>query len=122
MSYIEIVNLFLSIILIFFHFSFFYSLIKYKKIRTKEDNLFLYKALSTVICFSCYIILFIALVLSFIENDRDGILYKIQEYIFNGYILVIYTTNFFSSIEMYYTYKTPIHYFSIIFRKKSRKI
>ena len=98
MSYIEIVNLFLSIILIFFHFSFFYSLIKYKKIRTKEDNLFLYKALSTVICFSCYLILVIALILSFIENDRDGILYKIQEYIFNGYILVIYTTNFFSSI------------------------
>jgi len=122
MAYIEIINFILSIVLIFFNFSMFYSLITYKKIRNKEENLFLYKTLCTVICFSFYIILFIAIVFEFGENDRDNILYKIQEYIFNIYIIGIYAINLFSSIEIYYTYKHPIHYFILIFGKKSRKI
>ena len=122
MPFIEIINFFLSILLIFFHLSLFIAIKKYKKIRTKEDDLFLYKTISTVICFSFYIILFLSLIFTFVENDREGILYKIQEYIFNAYIIVVYATNLFSSIEMYYTYKTSIHYFCIIFGKKSRKI
>ena len=122
MSYVEIINFIVSIVLIFLNFSMFYSLITHKKIRNKEENLFLYKTLCTVICFSFYIILFISIVFEFCENDRENILYKIQEYLFNIYIIIIYAINLFSSIEIYYIYKHPIHYFMLIFGKKSRKI
>ena len=120
MSFVEITNLVFSIILIFFSFSMFYALLTNKKIRNKEDNLFLYKSLSTTIAFSFYIILFIAVEFELCENDREIILYKIQEYIFNIYIIFIYAINFFSCLEMYYTYKNPIHFFLTIFNKKLR--
>ena len=122
MSYIEIINLFLSIILIFINFCIFYAILVYKKIRNKEETLFLYKSLSTVICFSFYIILFLAILIDLCENDREFILYKIQEYLFNTYIIIVYAINLFSSIEMYYTYKKPMHYFLIIFGKKNKTI
>ena len=122
MSFIESINFVFSIVLIFFNFCMFFALIANKKIRTKEENLFLYKTLSTVICFSFYIILFIAIEFELCENDRENILYKIQEYLFNIYIILIFTINLFSSLEMYYTYKHPIHYFLLIFGKKTRNI
>ena len=99
MSYIEIINLFLSIILIFINFCFFYAILAYKKIRNKEETLFLYKSLSTVICFSFYIILFLAILIDLCENDREFILYKIQEYLFNTYIIIVYAINLFSKLQ-----------------------
>ena len=122
MSYIDFINLILSIILIFFNASMFYTLLKYKQIRNKEETLFLYKTLATVICFSFYFILFLAFFVDSNANNREFILYKIQEYLFNAYIIIVYAINLFSSIEMYYTYKKPMHYFLIIFGKKNRTI
>ena len=122
MVIIEVINFLFSLILVFLNFSMFHALSKYKKLRSKEENLFLEKTLSTVICFSYFLFLSVFMILGVISNDRSGILYQIQEYIFNTYIISIYIINFFIVYEMYCTYKNPIHYYLIIFNKKSRKI
>ena len=122
MPFVEIINFVLSILIIFINFSMFYALFANKKIRNKEDNLFLYKTLSTSIIFSFYIFLFLAIIFELCENNREFILYQIMEYLFNVYIISIYTINLFCTLEMYYSYKNPIHFFLIIFDKKSRKI
>ena len=118
----EVINFLFSLVLVFLNFSMFHALSKYKKLRSKEENLFLEKTLSTVICFSYFLFLSVFMILGVISNDRSGILYQIQEYLFNTYIISIYIINFFIVYEMYCTYKNPIHYYLIIFNKKSRKI
>ena len=122
MVVVEVINFIFSSFLIFFNFSMFYALKKFKELRSKEENLFLEKTLFTCICFTYYIFLSIFIVLEILENDRDFIIYKIQEYLFNIYILSIYLINLFMSLELFFTYKNPIHYYLIIFNKKSRKI
>ena len=84
MSYIEFINLILSIILIFFNASMFYTLLKYKQIRNKEETLFLYKTLATVICFSFYFILFLAFFVDSNANNREFILAAVRQ---NGSVL-----------------------------------
>jgi hypothetical protein len=100
----------------------FYAIRANKAIRNKEDNLFLYKTLSTSIFLFFYVVLYIAIIFKLCENIRENIFYKCHEYLFNIYILFIYAINLFSSFEMYFNYKNPIHYFLIIFDKKSPKI
>ena len=122
MVVVEAINFLFSIVLVSLNFSMFQALSKYKKLRSKEENLFLEKTLFTAICFSYFLLLSVFMILGVCKNDRSFILYQIQEYIFNTYILSIYIINFFISFEMYCTYKNPIHYYLIIFNKKSRKI
>ena len=122
MLYIELICFIFSIILIFLNFSMFYAIRANKAIRNKEDNLFLYKTLSTSIFLFFYVVLYIAIIFKLCENIRENIFYKCHEYLFNIYILFIYAINLFSSFEMYFNYKNPIHYFLIIFDKKSPKI
>ena len=122
MAVIEVINFIFSTLLIFFNFSMFYALKNFKDIRSKEENLFLEKTLSTCICLTYYIFLSLFMVLEICPNDRSNIFYKIQEYIFNTHILIIYLINLFMTLEMFFTYKNPIHYYLIIFNKKSRKI
>ena len=122
MAVIEVINFIFSTFLIFFNFAMFHALKKFKDIRSKEENLFLEKTISTCICFTYYIFLSLFIVLEICPNNRTNIFYKIQEHIFNIYILIIYFINLFMSLEMFFTYKNPIHYYLIIFNKKSRKI
>ena len=122
MVVVEVINFLLASVIIFINFSMFHSLQKYKKIRSKEENLFLEKALFNVLCFTYYMFLCLILVLEISDNDRSSIIYQIQEYIFNVYIVVIYLINLFTSLEMFFTYQSPIHYYLIILNKKSRKI
>ena len=122
MAIVEVINFIFSTLLIFFNVSMFHALQKYKKIRSKEEDLFLEKKIFTVICFTYYLFLCIFMILDICKNDRANIFYQIQEYIFNVYIILIYFINFFVSLEMFFTYKNPIHYYLIIFNRKSRKI
>jgi len=122
MVVVEAINFIFSIVLVFCNFSMFHALNKYKKLRSKEENLFLEKTLFTAICFTYFLLLSVFMILGVVSNDRSGIIYQIQEYLFNTYILSIYIINFFISFEMYCTYKNPIHYYLIIFNKKSRKV
>ena len=121
-SFVEVINLIFSFVIVFVNFIMFKSLNTYKKIRSKEDNLFLQKTLFNAICFTYYMILFLIIVLVELPNDRNTIMYQIQEYLYNIYIVAIYLINLFMSFEMFFTYKNPIYYYLIIFNKKSRKI
>ena len=122
MVVVEAINFLFSLVLVSINFSLFHAMSKYKKLRSKEENLFLEKTLFTAICFSYFLLLSVFMILGVLKNDRSAILYQIQEYLFNIYILSIYIINCFISFEMYCTYKNPIHYYLIIFNKKSRKI
>ena len=62
MLYIELICFIISIILIFLNFSMFYAIRANKAIRNKEDNLFLYKTLSTSIFLFFYVVLYIAII------------------------------------------------------------
>ena len=119
---IETLNLIISSILIFLNISMLHSLRKNKKLRCKEENLFLEKTFMTGICFIYYFFLTLAIIFGLCENNRNDIFYQIEEYIFNIYIVIIYFINFYISLEMYFTYKNPFHYFLIIFDQKSMKI
>ena len=122
MVVVEVINSILACVLIFLNVCMFHALQKYKKLRSKEEDLFLLKTLFTVICFSYYLLLCIFILLDICGNDRSTIFYQIQEYLYNVYITAIYLVNLFMSLEMFFTYKNPIHYYLIIFNKKSRKI
>ena len=122
MVVIETINFLLSSVLAFFNYSMFQALHKYKKIRSKEEDLFLEKTLVTTICFGSYLFLCLIMVLDICPNKRIAIPYQVQEYIYNVYIIALYIINFYINLEMFFTYKNPIHYYLIIFNKKSRKI
>ena len=119
---IETINLIIASILIFINFAMFHSLRKNKKLRCKEENLFIEKTFITGICFIYYFCLTMAIIFGLCDNSRKEIFYQIQEYIFNAYIIIIYFINFYISLEMYITYKNPFHYFLLIFEQKSKKI
>lgn len=119
---IETLNLIIASILIFINFAMLHSLRKNKKLRCKEENLFLEKTFLTGVCFIYYFCLTLAIIFGLCINNRKDIFYQIQEYIFNAYIVIIYFINFYISLEMYVTYKNPFHYFLIIFDQKSLKI
>ena len=122
MAIVEVINFIFASFIVFFHFSMFHAIQKYKNIRSKEEYLFLGKTLFTVICFTFYIFLCIFLVLEICPNDRSNYFYQGQEYIFNIYLILIYSINLFMSLEMYFTYQNPIHFYLIIFNKKTNKI
>ena len=122
MVVIEVTNFLFASVLVFFNSSMFQSIHKNKKLSSKDEDLFLEKTLLSSICFSYYLLLCLVMVLEIIKNTRSAIIYQIQEYLYNVYILSIYIINFFTSLELFFTYKSPIHYFLIIFHKKSRKI
>ncbi len=122
MVVIETINFLLASVLAFFNYSMFQALHKYKKIRSKEEDLFLEKTLVTTICFGSYLFLCLIMVLDICPNKRIAIPYQVQEYIYNVYIIALYIINFYINLEMFFTYKNPIHYYLIIFNKKSRKI
>ena len=121
MAIVEVINFIFASILVFFHFSMFHAVQKYKNIRSREENLFLGKTLFTIICFTFYIFLCIFLVLEICPNDRSNYFYQVQEYIFNIYLIILYSINLFMSFEMFFTYQNPIHYYLIIFNRKTNK-
>ena len=119
---IETLNLIIASILMFLNFSMLHSLRKNKKLRCKEEILFIEKTFLTGICFIYYFCLTLAIIFGLCDNSRNDIFYQIQEYIFNAYIVIIYLINFYISLEMYVTYKNPFHYFLTIFNQKTMKI
>ena len=122
MAIVEVINFIFASILIIFNFSMFQVMKKYKAIRSEEENLFLIKSCSTSICFTYFCFMLILIVLDICPNDRTKPIYLIQEYLFNVYIVLIYAINLFISLEMFFTYKNPIHYYLVILKKKSRKL
>ena len=92
----------------------FFPIKKYKKIKTKEDQLFLEKIFISFIFFSIDIIIGILNLINIISSNM--ILCIIVLFIFNIYIMAIVFYNFFLCLELYFTYSNPIHLFNRLFK------
>ena len=106
----EILPLFLSIVI-------FFPINKKKKLKSKEDELFLQKNIITLIIFSIDIIIGVLKLVKLIEDGKN-VICKIGIFIFNIYIIFIVFYNFFLCLEIYYTFSNPIHLFNRIFKQK----
>ena len=103
----EIVPLFLTLIM-------FFPLKKYKQLKTKEDFLFLQKIFITSIFFAIDILF--GILKAIIPNVQ--ILFTMEVFVFNIYIISIIFYNFFLCIELYRTFTNPVHLFNRLFKQK----
>ena len=115
MILLDFLNFVISLMLVFITIIIYNPTNKYKLVKSKEEQLFLQKTLITTIFFS--LILFIN-VIFILQIGGHSFLYYIELFAFNTYIVVIALYNFFLSLEIYFTYTNPIHYFNRLFRQK----
>ena len=116
MFILDFLNFFFGLILIFFTILLFHPINRYKIVKTKEEQLFIQKTLITTFFFISILIINALFILS-IMNDTD-LLYLIEVFSFNTYILLIVSYNFFISIELYSTYTNPIHFFNKLLKQQ----
>ena len=114
MILIQFPMLFFEIIPFYITLMLYLPINKYKKLKTKEDQLFLQKSIITAIFF------LIEIIVGFLKILILGlsILTIIQAFIYNIYIMAIIFYNFFLSLEIYRTYTNPVHLFNCLFKQK----
>ena len=112
----EFFVLLFEMIPLFFSITIFIPINKYKKLKTKEDQLFLQKNLITMIFFAIDIIFGF---LRILNVGLPDILIIIVTFIFNIYIISILLYNLFLSLELYFTYSNPVHLFTRLFKQKN---
>ena len=115
MFILDFTNFLVSLVLAFLTIIIFSPINKYKKMKSKEDQLFVQKTLLSSIFFISIVILNILFIFEFVEAK---ILYLIELFFFNAYIISIVFYNFFLSYELYYTFMNPVHYFNRLFKQK----
>ena len=116
MIILEFINFIVGLAIIFFTIIIFHPIRKYKKLTTKEEQLFLQKTLITTIFFISILIINILFILT-ILND-SSILFLIEVFAFNTYIIVLSLYNFFLSLELYNTYINPVHFFNKLLKQQ----
>ncbi len=116
MLILGMLNFVIGIIVVFFTIIIFHPNNRYKKIKSKEDQLFLQKTLLTTIYFLSILVLSILNLLNIISSSYD--LFFIELFCFNVYIIDLVLYNFFLVYELYSTFDNPTHYFDTIFRQK----
>ena len=116
MLILDFFNFIIGMILIFVTISIFSPINRYKKLKSKEDQLFLQKTFISIIFFLLILIIYILSVLN-IMNDSDT-LFIIQVFLFNCYIINISLYNLFMSYELFNTYKNPVHFFNRLLKQK----
>ena len=115
MFILEFTNFIIGLFLVFITIVIFHPINKYKKTKTKEDQLFLQKTLLTTIFF--FLILIISILLIIKNTDESKMLFLIEVFTFNIYIIIIVLYNFFLSLELYYTYTNPVHFFNKLLKQ-----
>ena len=103
-----------GIIIIFLTIIIFSPINKYKKYKVKEEQLFLQKTLITTIFFGLFIIFNLV---SLFSQDLKKYFYIISNLMFNTFLILIIFYNFMMTLEIYRTYKNPVHYFNRLFRQ-----
>ena len=116
MILLDFLNFILSLILAFITIIIYSPTNKYKLVKSKEEQLFLQKTLITTIFFSLILLINVFFIL---QIDAKTFFYYVELFSFNTYIVVIVLYNFFLSLELYFTYSNPIHYFNRLFRQKA---
>ena len=105
-------DLLFGIIIIFFTIIIFSPINKYKRFKVKEDQLFLQKTLITTIYFSLFILFNI---ICFFSDDIKKYINPTNKYLFNVFVILILLYNLMITLEIYQTYKNPVHYFNRLF-------
>ena len=103
-----------GIIIIFLTIIIFSPINKYKKYKVKEEQLFLQKTLITTIFFGLFIIFNLV---SLFSQDLKKYFYIISNLMFNTFLILIIFYNFMMTLEIYRTYKNPVHHFNRLFRQ-----
>jgi len=103
-----------GIIIIFLTIIIFSPINKYKKYKVKEEQLFLQKTLITTIFFGLFIIFNLV---SLFSQDLKKYFYIVSNLMFNTFLILIIFYNFMMTLEIYRTYKNPVHYFNRLFRQ-----
>ena len=115
MIVLQIVNFIFCLFIIFITITLFHPINGYKKVKSKEEQLFVQKTLITTLFFISILITSVLFILKII-NDTN-IFFLIEVLAFNVYIIIIILYNFFLSLEIYYTYTNPVHYFNRLFKQ-----
>ena len=103
-----------GIIIIFLTIIIFSPINKYKKYKVKEEQLFLQKTLITTIFFGLFIIFNLV---SLFSQDLKKYFYIVSNLMFNTFLILIIFYNFMMTLEIYRTYRNPVHYFNRLFRQ-----
>ena len=116
MIMLDIFNCIIEIVLIFLTIAIFHPINRYKKLKTKEEQLFVQKTLISILFFIFILIINIMVILTIVsENDY---LYKIELFSFNIYIIIISFYNLFISLELYSTYTNPVYFFNRLLKQQ----
>ena len=115
MALLDFFNFIIGLFLLILTIIIFSPVNKKKKLKVKEDQLFLQKTLLTTIFFGFIILISILFIFQAYDSK---ILYLIELFFFNFYIIAIVLYNFFLSYELYCTYINPVHFFNRLFKQK----
>ena len=111
---LSLLDFLFGIILIFFTIIIFHPINKLKRYKVKEDQLFLQKTLITTIFFCLFLLLNL---LSYFSDDLKKYTYIASNFVFNAFVMILIIYNLLVSIELYYTFNNPAHYFNRLFRQ-----
>lgn len=111
---LSLLDFLFGIILIFFTIIIFHPINKLKRYKVKEDQLFLQKTLITTIFFCLFLLLNL---LSYFSDDLKKYTYIASNFVFNAFVMILIIYNLLISIELYYTFNNPAHYFNRLFRQ-----
>ena len=115
MIVLQVINFIFCLFLVFITITIFHPINRYKKVKSKEEQLFVQKTLITTLFFISILISSVLFILKII-NDAN-IFFLIEVLSFNVYIIIIVLYNFFLSLEIYFTYTNPVHYFNKLFKQ-----
>ena len=115
MAILDFFNFIIGLLLLILTIIIFNPINKRKKLKIKEDQLFLQKTLLTAIFFGFIILISILFIFQAYDSK---ILYLLELFFFNFYIIAIVLYNFFLSYELYSTYINPVHFFNRLFKQK----
>ena len=116
MIMLDIFNCIIEIVLIFLTIAIFHPINRYKKLKTKEEQLFVQKILISILFFTFILIINIMIILTIVSDNE--ILYKIELFSFNIYIIIISFYNLFISLELFSTYTNPVYFFNRLLKQQ----
>ena len=112
---LDFFNFIIALFLLILTIIIFRPINKKKKLKTKEDQLFLQKTLLTTILCAFIILAYIL----FIFNAYDATkIYLMELFFFNFYVFAIVLYNLYLSFELYSTYVNPVHFFNRLFKQQ----
>ena len=110
---LDLFNFIVGMAMAFFTIVIFHPINRFKKLKTKEDQLFLQKTLLTTIFFLSVLLIYILIIFNISKK-----IFMIPFLFFNFYIIAIVLYNFFLAIELYSTFSNPVHYFNRLFKQQ----